>query len=79
MLNRPLFKAELVKNGYTFKKMAGELGMSERTFSKRVKTGDFGSSEIDIMIPLLHLDDPRPFFCSISNLISYRYRKGNNI
>lgn len=62
MLNRPLFKAELVKNGYTFKKMAGELGMSERTFSKRVKTGDFGSSEIDIMIPLLHLDDPRPIF-----------------
>lgn len=62
MLNKTLFKAELVKNGYTFKTMANEIGISERTFSKRVKTGDFGSSEIDIMIPLLHLEDPRPIF-----------------
>lgn len=72
MLNKALFKAELVKNGYTFKAMADEIGISERTFSKRVKTGDFGSSEIDIMISLLHLEDPRPvFFAQYSNLTSY--------
>ena len=62
MLNKTLFRAELVKNGYTFKSMADEIGISERTFSKRVKTGDFGSAEIDIMISLLHIDDPRPIF-----------------
>ena len=62
MLNRALFKAELVKNGYTFKSMANEIGISERTFSTRVKTGDFGSSEIDIMVDRLHINDPRPVF-----------------
>lgn len=62
MLNRALFKAELVKNGYTFKSMANEIGISERTFSTRVKTGDFGSSEIDIMVDRLHIKDPRPVF-----------------
>lgn len=62
MLNKALFKAELVKNGYTYKKMAEELGMSERTFCSRVNKGDFGTTEIDIMLPLLNIDDPRPIF-----------------
>lgn len=62
MLNKTLFKSELVKNGYTFKTMAKEIGISERTFSTRVKTGDFGSKEIDIMIKCLHLKDPMPIF-----------------
>lgn len=62
MLNKQLFKSELVKNGYTYKAMAEKLGISERTFSTRVKKGDFGSEEIDKMIPLLHLEDPMPVF-----------------
>lgn len=62
MLNKQLFKSELVKNGYTFKSMAKEIGISERTFSKRVKTGDFGAVEMDIMISLLHIEDPMPIF-----------------
>ena len=62
MLNKILFKAELVKNGYTFKTMANKIGISERTFSKRIKTGDFVSSEINVMISLLHLENPRPIF-----------------
>ncbi len=62
MLNRQLFRSELVKNGYTFKSMAKEIGVSERTFSERVKKGDFGSIEMDIMIDRLHLTDPMPVF-----------------
>lgn len=62
MLNKALFKAELIKNGYTYKKMAEQLGMSERTFCSRVSKGDFGTVEIDIMLPLLKLDDPRTIF-----------------
>lgn len=62
MLNKALFKSELVKNGYTYKSMAHEIGISERTFSTRIKTGDFGSTEIDVMIDLLHIKDPRPIF-----------------
>jgi len=62
VLNKQLFKSELVKNGYTYKAMAEKLGISERTFSTRVKKGDFGSEEIDKMIPLLHLEDPMPVF-----------------
>lgn len=62
MLNKTLFKAELIKNGYTYKKMAEALGMSERTFCTRVKKGDFGIAEIDVMLSLLKIDDPRPVF-----------------
>ena len=62
MLNTNLFRSEMIKNGYTYKKMASELGMSERTFSKRVKSGDFGAAEIDAMIPLLNISDPIPMF-----------------
>lgn len=62
MLNKKLFRAELVKNGYTYKTMAEEIGISERTFCDRVKKGEFGSTEIDIMLPLLKIDDPVPIF-----------------
>ena len=71
MLNKKLFKAELVKNGYTYQKMADELGMSVRTFGRRVNTGDFGSSEIDIMLKVLNIDDPRPIFCPNGSVRSY--------
>ena len=62
MLNNTLFKAELIKNACPYKKMAEALGMSERTFCTRVKKGDFGIAEIDVMLSLLKIDDPRPVF-----------------
>lgn len=64
MLNKKLFRAELVKNGYTYKTMSAQLGMSERTFYNRVKSGDFGTTEIDQMLKILNITDPVPIFFS---------------
>lgn len=68
MLDIFALKAEMARYGYTNSSLAKELGMTARTFSTRLKTGDFGSKEIEIMIRCLHLKDPMSiFFCSISN------------
>ena len=62
MLNVKKLKAEMVRNGYNNRTMAKELGISSRTFSTRLNTGDFGSVEIEIMMDRLKLEDPMSIF-----------------
>lgn len=62
MLDVKALRAEMVRNGYTNASLAKELGMSTRTFSTRLKTGDFGSKEIEIATAVLHLTDPMRIF-----------------
>lgn len=62
MLDVNALKAEMVRNGYNQSGMAKELGMTPRTFSTRLKTGDFCSKEIEIMIDVLKLKDPMQIF-----------------
>lgn len=62
MLDVRELKAEMVRNGYTQDALAAELGITARTFSSRLKTGDFGVKEIEIMIKLLNLKDPFAIF-----------------
>ena len=62
MLDVNALKAEMVRNGYTQASMAYELGMTSRTFSTRLKTGDFGRIEMDILIKKLNLKDPMSIF-----------------
>lgn len=62
MLDVKELKSEMVRNGFTQKSLATALGMSSRTFTNRLKTGDFGSKEIELMMELLHLDEPTRIF-----------------
>lgn len=62
MLDVRALKAEMVRNGYTQAQLAKEIGVSSKTFSNRLKTGDFGVTEIEIMMRVLHLKDPFPIF-----------------
>ncbi len=62
MLNVKDLKAEIVRNGYTQATLAEALGMTSRTFSRRLSEKNFGSKEIEIMIELLHLKDPMSIF-----------------
>lgn len=64
MLNVNALKAEMVRNGYTQATLSKELGITPRTFSTRLKTGDFGSKEIEIMMNRLKLADPIAIFFS---------------
>ena len=62
MLDVNALKAEMVRNGYNQEGIAKALGMTPRTFSTRLKTGDFCSKEIEIMIDILNLKDPMGIF-----------------
>ena len=62
MLDVKGLKAEMVRSGYTQDALAAELGITARTFSSRLKTGDFGVKEIEIMIKKLNLKDPFAIF-----------------
>lgn len=62
MLNVKSLKAHMVLHGYTNAKIAKVLGMSPRTFSTRLKTGDFGVKEIEILVDILKLDNPIDIF-----------------
>lgn len=52
----------MVVNGYDRPRLAEALGMSTRTLATRFKTGDFGASEIQIMIKILKLKKPMDIF-----------------
>lgn len=62
MLDVKELRAEMVRNGYTQTTLAKEIGVSDRTFCTRLKTGDFGAKEIEIMIEVLRLKDPMSIF-----------------
>ena len=62
MLDVYAFKAALEKKGYTQKQLAKEIGISTRTLSNRIKTGDFGSVEIKKISEILEISDPMSVF-----------------
>lgn len=62
MLDVRALKAEMVKNGYTQVTLSEAIGMSPRTFSTRLKTGDFGTKEIEEITSILKLQNPWQIF-----------------
>lgn len=62
MLDAKALRAEMIRNGYNNQTMSAALGITPRTFTNRLKTGDFGAKEIEIMIAKLNLDKPMDIF-----------------
>lgn len=62
MLNRNELKAEMARNGHTQKTLAAAIGVSERTFSSKMKKGNFGMDEMDAIIEILKIKNPTPIF-----------------
>lgn len=52
----------IAKNGLSQTDVAKMIGVTPKTFYKKMKNGVFGSDEIQIMIDELHIDDPMPIF-----------------
>lgn len=50
--------------GFTQAEVAQRLGVSNSTFSRKLKRGVFGSDEVDRLIDLLRIDDPMWIFFS---------------
>jgi transcriptional regulator with XRE-family HTH domain len=62
MFNKNALKAEIVRNGLNQKIVAEKLGMSEKTFISRMKSGVFGTDEVQVLIKLLNLKNPMDIF-----------------
>jgi transcriptional regulator with XRE-family HTH domain len=62
MFDTIAFKVALTQNGYTQKKLAKEIGMSEQTLIRRIKRGVFGTDEVTQIINVLDIKDPTPIF-----------------
>ena len=62
MLDEKALKAQMVLHGYNNETISKELGISTKTFATRLKTGDFGTKEMEILIKKLHIENPMDIF-----------------
>lgn len=62
MIKTDKLKGIIVENGYTQMDVAKQIGITPKTFYEKMKNGVFGSDEIQIMIEMLHIEDPVSIF-----------------
>ena len=62
MFDRNALRAEFVRNGMTQKDIAKMLGISEKTFIFRMKTGVFRTDEVEIMVDKLNIKNWQEIF-----------------
>lgn len=62
MVNTLKLKAAMVEKNKTRRDLAEAIGISEKTFTDRMKKAVFGSDEIAIIVSLLDIKDPVPIF-----------------
>lgn len=62
MINTLKLKAAMVEKEKTQRDVAEAIGISEKTFTDRMKKAVFGSDEIAIMVSLLDIKDPVSIF-----------------
>ena len=62
MIRTDELKGIIAKNNYSQVKVAEMIGITPKTFYEKMKKGIFGSNEIEIMISLLHIENPTDIF-----------------
>lgn len=62
MIRTDELRGIIAKNGYSQAKVAEAIGISPKTFYGKMNRGVFGSDEIELMIRLLHIDNPAAIF-----------------
>ncbi len=62
MIKTDELRGHIAKNGYSQRKVAEMLGISEKTFYDKMKKGVFNSNEIEAMIKLLKIANPCEIF-----------------
>ena len=59
-VNKQWLRAELVRNGYTYKTISKKLSIGENTFAKKmIGLHEFTLSEMQKLIEILDLDDQK--------------------
>lgn len=67
-MNTNLLRAEIVKNGMSQQEFAKKLGISPKTFYRKMKKGVFGTDEVDKMVSILKIENPIEIFLSKKKL-----------
>ena len=62
MIRTDLLKEQIARNGMTQVQVARRLGLTPRTFYKRMRLGVFRSDEMEAMVELLKLQNPMAIF-----------------
>lgn len=63
MFDRKRLQAQMVLRSYTGKRLSEELGITESTLYRKMNNdGDFSRSEINKMIDILQIEDPKAIF-----------------
>ena len=62
MIKTDELRGVIAKNGYSQTDVAKMIGITPKTFYEKMKTGVFGSDEIQVMIEELDIEDPMSIF-----------------
>jgi len=62
MIRTDLLRGVIAQKNMSQRKVAKQLGMTEKTFYTKMKKGVFDSDEISEMISLLDIDNPAEIF-----------------
>ena len=62
MINTNLLKGKIASQGLSQRKVAKMLGITEKTFYDKMKKGVFTSTEIEAMMNILLIDNPKEIF-----------------
>lgn len=62
MINTNLLRGVIATQGLSQRKVAKMLGITEKTFYEKMKKGVFTSTEIEAMMKILNIDNPKEIF-----------------
>lgn len=62
MIRTDKLRGIIAENGYSQMDVAKKIGITPKTFYEKMKNGVFGSDEIQVMIDMLHIEDPVSIF-----------------
>lgn len=62
MIDTNSLKGIIASRGYSQRKIAKKLGITEKTFYLKMSKGIFNSNEIEMMINILQIDSPVDIF-----------------
>lgn len=62
MIATDKLRGKMAEKGYTQSSLASELGIHRQSFYNKMKKGIFTSTEIEAMMRILDIQDPREIF-----------------
>lgn len=63
-MNTGKLRGIIAERGYSQRKVAEAIGVTEKTFYLKMKKGVFGTDEAEAMIALLNIENPGEIFLS---------------